>query len=52
MERKAETKTLSFSKGMTNIPSDLLCEDNTLLESDGFIFKAGEMKPIQKPSLT
>lgn len=49
MEKNNETKTLSFSKGMTNIPSDLLCEDNELAESDGFLFRDGEMKPIQKP---
>lgn len=49
MERNTETKTLSFSKGVTNVPSDLLCEDSELLESDGFIFRDGEMKPIQKP---
>ena len=49
MERNTETKTLSFSKGMTNIPSDTICEDGELLESDGFIYKDGSMVPIQKP---
>ncbi len=49
MERNSETKTLSFSKGMTNVPSDLLSDDNELQESIGFIYKDGEMKPIQKP---
>ncbi len=49
MERITERKTLSFSKGMTNVPSDLLSDDSELLESNGFIFKDGEMKPIQKP---
>lgn len=49
MERNAETKTLSFSQGVTNVPSDLLSEDNTLLECDGFIYKDGSMVPIQKP---
>ena len=39
MERNLERKTLSFSKGMTNVPSDLLSDDSELLESDGFIFK-------------
>lgn len=48
MERNSETKTLSFSKGMTNIPSDLLSGDDELQESVGFIYKDGEMKPIQK----
>lgn len=49
MEQNTVSKTLSFSKGVTNIPSDLLCEDSELLESDGFIYRDGEMKPIQKP---
>ena len=49
MERITERKTLNFNKGMTNVPSDLLSDDSELLESDGFIFKDGEMKPIQKP---
>lgn len=48
MERNLERQTLSFSKGMTNVPSDLLSEDSELLESDGFIFKDGEMKAVQK----
>lgn len=49
MERNIDRKTLSYSKGMTNIPSDLLSGDDELVESDGFIFKDGEMKPIRKP---
>ena len=49
MERNAERKTLSFGKGMTNVPSDLMSDDSELLESDGFIYKDGGMKPIQKP---
>ena len=48
MERNLERQTLSFSKGMTNVPSDLLSDDSELLESDGFIFKDGEMKAVQK----
>jgi len=49
MEQNTETKTLSFSKGMTNIPSDNICTDDELMESVGFIYRDGEMKPIQKP---
>lgn len=49
MEKSLDRKTLSFSKGMTNIPSDLLSDDSELLESVGFIYKDGEMKPIQEP---
>lgn len=48
MERNLERQTLSFIKGMTNVPSDLLSDDSELLESDGFIFKDGEMKAVQK----
>lgn len=49
MERNLDRKTLSFGKGMTNVPSDLLSDDSELLESDGFIFRDGEMKPILNP---
>lgn len=49
MERNLDRKTLSFSKGMTNVPSDLLSDDSELLESDGFIYKDGEMKAVQNP---
>ena len=48
MERNTETKVLSFSKGMTNMPSDLLSGDDELQESYGFIYRDGEMKPLQK----
>lgn len=49
MEKNTERKTLSFEKGMTNVPSDLLSGDDELAESDGFIYRDGEMKPVQKP---
>ena len=42
-------KSLSFSKGLTNVPSDLLSDDSELVESDGIIFRNGELHPIQKP---
>lgn len=48
MERNVERKTLSFSKGMTNVPSDLLSDDTELAESNGFIYRDGEMKPVQE----
>lgn len=50
MERNTDRKTLSFA-GMTSVPSDLLCDDGELQESNGFISKNGEMKPIQRPKL-
>lgn len=48
MERNVERKTLSFGKGMTNVPSDLLSDDTELAESNGFIYRDGEMKPVQE----
>lgn len=49
MELNTNKVTLSFSKGMTNVPSDFLSEDNELVESKNIIYRDGEMKPIQKP---
>lgn len=51
MERNLERKTLSFGKGMTNVPSDLLSDDTELAESDGFIYRDGEMKPVQEAKM-
>lgn len=48
MERNLDRKTLSFSKGMTNVPSDLLSEDSELAYSQNIIYRNGEMVPIQK----
>lgn len=48
MERNTENKVLSFSKGMTTMPSDLLCEDSELAECRSLIYSSGEVKPIQK----
>lgn len=49
MERNSEIKTLSFTKGMTNVPSDLLCDDSELLECEGFVTKSGSLVPVQNP---
>ncbi len=49
MERNTERHTLSFSKGVTNVPNDLLSGDNELSECNGFTYKAGSMVPIQAP---
>ncbi len=51
METNLERKTLGFSKGITNIPSDLLSEDGELADCEGFVCRDGEMKPIQRPVL-
>lgn len=40
---------LTFEKGITNVPSDLLCSDNALEESVGMIHDDGEHRVIQKP---
>ena len=40
---------LLFDKGITNVPSDALCSDNTLAESVGLVYVDGEHKVIQKP---
>ena len=42
-------KSLSFSKGLTNVPSDMLSDDSMLQESTGIIFRSGEMHPLQQP---
>lgn len=47
METKAITN--NFSKGMTNIPSDAICPDDTTSAEYNLIFKDGEHKPIQAP---
>lgn len=44
-------KALSFTKGLTNSPSDFIASDDELTESAGMIMKNGEMVPIQKPML-
>lgn len=42
-------KALSFTKGLTNLPSDFLSTDEELTESAGMIMKNEEMIPIQRP---
>ena len=49
MENNTEKQTLSFNKGMTNVPSDLLSDDAELAMSEGFLYSDGEMRPIQEP---
>ena len=40
---------LTFDKGITNVPSDILCSDNALEESVGMIYDNGEHRVIQNP---
>lgn len=40
---------LLFDKGITNVPSDMLCSDNALAESVGMVYDNGEHRVIQKP---
>lgn len=40
---------LTFDKGITNVPSDALCSDNSLAESVGLTYADGEHRVIQKP---
>lgn len=42
---------LNFDKGITNIPSDTICSDNTLDESLGIIYDSGEHRVIQNPAI-
>lgn len=49
METGVKQVALSYSKGMTNNPSDMLSDDSELLECDGMIYRDGELKPIQAP---
>ena len=48
MERNLDRKTLSFGKGMTNVPSDLLSDDSELAFCEDFLYRDGEIKPIQR----
>lgn len=40
---------LTFDKGMTNVPSDIVCDDNTFANSVGMVYADGEHRVIQKP---
>lgn len=41
---------LTFGLGITNVPSDATCDDNTLEECVGLTYADGEHRVIQKPS--
>lgn len=40
---------LTFEKGITNVPSDNVCSDNTLADCVGMAYYNGEYHPIQQP---
>lgn len=40
---------LTYDKGISNIPSDILCDDNCLEESMNIVYRDGEHQPIQNP---
>ena len=42
---------LTFEKGITNVPSDTICSDNSLAESVGMVYADGEHRVIQEPKL-
>lgn len=42
---------LTWNKGMTNIPSDLVCDDNTCESEVNMIYRDGEHRPIQDEQL-
>lgn len=50
MEANTKQQQLLFDKGITNVPSDNLCSDNTLAESVGMVYEDGEHRVIQEPS--
>ena len=47
--QNSKQQQLTFEKGITNVPSDAICSDNTLEESMGMVYENGEHRVIQKP---
>lgn len=47
----SKQQQLTFEKGITNVPSDAICSDNSLSESVGMVYDNGEHRVIQKPEL-
>lgn len=47
----SKQQQLTFEKGITNVPSDILCSDNALSESVGMVYDNGEHRVIQEPKL-
>lgn len=46
-----ERRILTFAKGITRVPGDALCDDNTLEECVGLTYADGEHHIIQRPKL-
>lgn len=40
---------LTYDKGIANVPSDAICDDNMLEDSVGMVYDNGEHRPIQAP---
>lgn len=49
--KNTKQQQLTFDKGLTNVPSDAVCSDNTLAESIGMVYDNGEHRVIQQPVL-
>ena len=45
----SKQQQLTFDKGITNVPSDAICSDNTLEECIGLTYDNGEHRVIQRP---
>ncbi len=46
---KTKQQQLTFEKGITNVPSDLICSDNTMQECVNLTYRDGEHHVIQQP---
>ena len=51
MTAGTKQQQLTFDKGITNVPSDIICSDNALEESLGMVYDEGEHRIIQNPAL-
>lgn len=49
MEANIKESQITFSKGISNVPSDNLCDDNSLSDCIGLRMKDGELRPVQSP---
>lgn len=49
MERNIDRHTLTFGKGMTTSPNDMICSDNEAMLMVGLTVQDGSLVPIQSP---